>query len=201
MKLPEVLTIRREHFNRDLIGKVVVVFVFLGPILVPLLWLSGWPLFTTIAQVGWNFGRAICSDTVKSFTIGGEPMMICARCFGVGTGLLVTGLIYHYTPLIRPRVPNNRLYLATIIAVLFIPWLIDSGAQRLGLSESNVLLMFPTGFLGGVALVLAPLLFWPLEELEKLEDDQEMGLMEITEPLILSTVGVDSEIGELTTVR
>ncbi len=171
MKLPKALTIQREHFNRDLLGKVTVVFLFLGPILVPLLWLSGWPLFTTVAEIGWNVGRAICSHTSNSFTIGGEPMMVCARCFGVTAGLLFTGLAYHYTPFIRPLLPKNRLYLATTMALLFVPWLIDSGLQRLGLWETTLWLMFPTGFLGGVALVMAPHLIWPIRD----EDEDELA--------------------------
>jgi uncharacterized membrane protein len=160
----------KAYLNRDLIGKVIIIFIFTGPILVPVLWLSGFPLFTAIADFGWEFGKAICSHTINSFTIAGLPMMICARCFGVASGLLLTGLIYHYSGLIRPRLPKNRLYLATIIALLFIPWLIDSGLQRLGLWETDLWLMFPTGFLGGAALVLAPLIFWP--QAKDFEDEE-----------------------------
>lgn len=162
------------HINRDLIGKVVIVFIFTGPILVPVVWLTKFPILTDIAQAGWDFGRAICSHTIKSFTILGLPLMVCARCFGVATGLLITGLVYHYTPLIRPRLPKNRIYIATIIALLFIPWMIDSGAQRLNWWETDLWLMFPTGFLGGAALILAPLIFWPQDGetvLDELEDD------------------------------
>jgi uncharacterized membrane protein len=182
MKLPEALTIRREHFNRALLGKALIIFLFLGPILVPILWLNGWPLFTTVAEIGWNIGKGICSHTSNSFTIGGEPMMVCARCFGVTTGLLFTGLAYHYTPFIRPRLPKNRLYLATTIALFFVPWLIDSGLQRLGLWETTVWLMFPTGFLGGAALVLVPPLLWPIQPDEDNEldvDDNENEIIEI----------------------
>ncbi len=162
---PRALTIRREDFNRALLAKVICVFVFLGPILVPLLWLSGVPLFQSIASFGWDFGRGICSYTVKSFQIGGLNMMVCSRCFGVACGLLTTGLLYHYSPWVRPLIPRRKLYLACLIACLFIPWLIDSGIERLELWNwhTDNWLMFPTGFLGGVALVLAPLLFWPDE--------------------------------------
>lgn len=162
---PRALTIRREDFNLALLGKVICIFLFLGPILVPILWLSGVPLFQNIAAFGWDFGRSFCSYTVKSFEIGGMPMMVCSRCFGVATGILVTGLLYFYTPLIRPRLPKRRLYLAAWLAALFVPWLIDSGIQRLELWnwQTDYWLMYPTGFLGGVAISLAPLLFWPRE--------------------------------------
>lgn len=153
----------KQFINRDLLGKVVIIFIFTGPILVPIIWLTGFPIFTAIADFGWAFGKAICSHTEKSFMIAGLPMMICARCFGVASGLLLTGLTYHYSDLIRPRLPKNRLYLATIIALLFIPWILDSGLQRLGLWQTDLWLMFPTGFLGGSALILAPLIFWPQE--------------------------------------
>jgi uncharacterized membrane protein len=163
----------KPYLNRDLIGKVIIVFIFTGPILVPVLWLSGFPIFTAIADFGWELGKAICSHTAKSFTIAGLPMMICARCFGVAGGLLLTGLAYHYSGLIRPRLPKNRLYLATVIVLLFIPWLIDSGLQRLGWWETDMWLMFPTGFLGGSALVLAPLIFWPNEADIEIEAEAE----------------------------
>ncbi len=167
-KWPRALTIRREDFNLALLGKVICVFVFLGPILVPLLWLSGVPLFQNIAAFGWDFGRSFCTYTVKSFEIGGLPMMVCSRCFGVASGILATGLLYLYTPLLRTRLPQRRLYLAVLIAALFIPWLLDSGVQRLELWnwQTDYWLMYPTGFLGGIAVTLAPLLFWPREIVE-----------------------------------
>lgn len=164
--LPRALTIRKGDFNLALLGKVICVFIFLGPILVPLLWLSHVPLFEAIASFGWSFGRSICSYTVKSFTIGGLPMMVCARCFGVATGLLLTGLTYFYTPLLKNHLPQRHLYLATLIAALFIPWLIDSGLERLHLWVTDYWLMLPTGMLGGVAIALVPLLFWPKSEAE-----------------------------------
>lgn len=167
LRLPRALSIRREDFNRDLIGKVIVVFVSLGPILVPILWLSGVPIFQGIASFGWDFGRAICSYTVKSLQIGGLNMMVCTRCFGVATGLLAMGLLYHYSPWVRPRLPRKRLYVGVMIGLLFVPWLIDSGLERLELWRTDHWLMFPTGFMGGMALVLAPLLFSPLEEPEE----------------------------------
>ncbi len=172
-KLPESLTVRKSDLNIDLIGKVACVFVFLGPILVPLLWLSGVPLFTSIAEFGWAFGRSFCTYTVKSFTIAGVPLMVCARCTGVAFGLITMGLLYHYTPFIKPLIPQKRLHLAVLIAALFVPWLIDSSLERLGLWITDYWLMFPTGFLGGVTLVLAPLLFSPLHQSEEDEDELE----------------------------
>lgn len=161
---PRVLSLQYEDFNRQLLGKVIVVFVFLGPILVPLLWLSGVPFLQSIATFGWEFGRSICSYTVKSFEIGGELMMVCTRCFGVGCGLLTTGLLFFYTDVLRPRLPQRRLFLAGLLALLFVPWLADSALERLGLWRTDYWLMLPTGFLGGIAIALAPLLFWPEEE-------------------------------------
>src|SRR4028118_755947 len=84
---PRALSIRREDFTLALLGKVIVIFVFLGPIIVPVLWLSGWPIFQNIALFGWDFGRSFCTYTVKSLQIGGLDMMVCSRCFGVACGL------------------------------------------------------------------------------------------------------------------
>ncbi len=159
--LPRALTIRRSDFSLHLLGKVIVVFVFLGPILVPLLWLTNIPFFQGIARFGWSFGASFCTYTAKSFVIGGSPMMVCARCFGAACGILLTGLTYFYTPWLQKYLPKRKLYLAAFLAALFIPWLLDSGLERLHLWLTDYWLMVPTGMLGGAAVTLAPLLFWP----------------------------------------
>jgi uncharacterized membrane protein len=146
MNWPRGLTVRKSYLNLDLIGKVACVFIFLGPILVPVLWLSGVPLFQSIASFGWDFGRSFCTYTAKSFTIGGVPLMVCARCTGVAFGLITMGLLYHFTPFIKPLIPKRRLHLAALIAALFLPWLIDSGLEKMGLWITDYWLMFPTGF-------------------------------------------------------
>lgn len=99
-------------------------------------------------------------------------MMVCARCFGVACGLLFTGGLYFYTPFIKRHLPQRRLYLAVLIATLFVPWLIDSGLERLHLWVTNYWLMVSTGMLGGAALVLSPLVFWP-------RDDEDSELAQI----------------------
>lgn len=166
---PRALSVSWEDFNLALVGKVLVIFIFLGTILTPLFWLSGIPVLQNIAQFGWQVGRAICSYTDHSLGISGEPLMVCTRCFGVGVGLLTAGLVYFYTPLIKNHLPKSRLLLAVILASLFIPWLVDSWFEWQGLWQTNNYLMLPTGFLGGVAVVLAPLIFWPRPEPEEEE--------------------------------
>ncbi len=164
MNLAEAFKIRKKDFNLTLLAKVIIVFVFLGPILTPLLWLSNWPVFMAIGKFGWEFGKSFCTYTDKSFTLGGLPLMVCARCTGVAFGLITCGLLYHYTPLIKNHLPQKRLYLAGLIATLFIPWIIDSGLEQLELWKTDYWLLFPTGFLGGLAIILAPLLFLPAPE-------------------------------------
>ena len=164
---PRALSVRWEDFNLALLGKTAVIFIFLGTILTPLFWLSGIPVLQNIAAFGWDVGQAICSYTDHSLGISGEPLMVCTRCFGVGVGLLTAGLVYFYTPLVKNHLPKSRLYFAAILASLFVPWLIDSGLERLGLWQTNNYLMLPTGFLGGVAVALAPLIFWPRPEPEE----------------------------------
>ena len=160
---PRALTIRRADFNRGLLIKVACVFIFIGPLLVPMLWLSGLAPFQAIAEFSWAAGRGFCSYTVKSFEIGGVPMMVCSRCAGAAAGIMTAGLLFQYTDWLKPRLPRRKLHLAVLIAALFVPWLIDSGVERLQLWNwhTDHWLMVPTGFLGGVAVVLAPLLFWP----------------------------------------
>lgn len=168
---PRALTIRREDFSLAFLGKVICVFLFLGPSLVPILWLSGWWIFPDIARFGWDFGKGFCTYTVKSLEIGGVPMMVCTRCFGAACGILTMGLLYLYTPWIRSRLPQRRLYLAALLAAMFIPWLIDSGFERLTAWRTDHWLMLPTGFLGGMAVVLVPLLFWPRPTPNRLEEE------------------------------
>jgi uncharacterized membrane protein len=186
-KLPRALTIRKSDFNIDLIGKVIVVFIFLGPILVPLLWLSGLPVLTDIARFGWEFGRSICSYTQKSFTLGGLPLMVCARCTGVAFGLITMGLLYHYSPWIKPYLPKRRLHVAVLVALLFVPWITDSALERLELWRTDYWLLFPTGFLGGLALVIAPLAFSPLEteeDAEAFETEEDDSLSPLVRNLL-----------------
>ena len=81
----------------------------------------------------------------RSYFIFGHKMGVCARCFGIYTGVLFGMLIY---PLVR-RLDNfktpNRWYL--ILAL--IPIGIDGTTQLLGLRESFNELRFITGFIGG----------------------------------------------------
>ncbi len=158
---PRALSVRKEDFTLALLGKVFVTFIFIGTILTPIFWLSGIPILQNIAAFGWDVGRAICSYTDHSLEIAGLPLMVCTRCFGVGCGLLTAAYLFFYTPLIKEHLPQRRLYLAVGLAALFVPWLLDSGLERLGLWQTNHLLMLPTGFLGGFAVALAPLIFWP----------------------------------------
>lgn len=164
---PRALSVRKEDFTLGLAGKAVVTFLFIGIILTPIFGLSGVPVFENIAAFGWEVGRAICSYTDQSLTIAGMPLMVCTRCFGVGSGLLTAAYLYFYTPVIKAHLPHNRLYLAAGLAAMFVPWLVDSGLERLGLWITNHLLMYPTGFLGGFAVALAPLIFWPRPEPEE----------------------------------
>jgi len=188
--IPRASSIVKSDFNLSLLGKVICVFVFLGPILVPLLWLSGWPLFMSIAEGGWAFGRSFCTYTVKSFMLGGVPLMVCARCTGVAFGLLTSGLLYHYTSLFKAHRPAKRLHVAAIIAALFVPWLLDSSLQRLELWLTDYWLMFPTGFLGGVALIIAPWLFLPDPHDYDDEPEQYQDTAETLVPTQVASVGV-----------
>jgi uncharacterized membrane protein len=170
-KLPRALSVRRKDFNLDLLGKFLIIFIFTGPILVPIFWLTGDAYYQNIAAVAWEFGRSFCTYTAKSFEIGGVPMMVCARCFGVASGLLVMGLLYHYTGWLKLRLPRRRLYTAALIGLMFVPWLIDSGLERLELWVTDYWLMYPTGMLAGASLVLVPLLAFPLAPADKLDAD------------------------------
>src|SRR3954454_24398172 len=100
------LSVRKEDLTLGLAAKALVTFLFIGIILTPIFALSGVPIFQNIAAFGWDVGRAICSYTDQSLTIAGMPLMVCTRCFGVGTGLLTAAYLYFYTPVIKAHLPQ-----------------------------------------------------------------------------------------------
>ena len=81
----------------------------------------------------------------RSFYIFNHKMTVCARCFGIYTGILFGMLIYPIVWGLNNFKTPNRWYL--ILAL--IPMGIDGTTQLIGLRESFNELRFITGFLGG----------------------------------------------------
>ncbi|HIP16777.1 MAG TPA: DUF2085 domain-containing protein [Methanothermococcus okinawensis] len=81
----------------------------------------------------------------RSYYIFNHKMAVCARCFGIYTGILFGMLIYPIVWGLNNFKTPNRWYL--ILAL--IPMGIDGTTQLIGLRESFNELRFITGFLGG----------------------------------------------------
>ena len=157
--LSHVAEARREWGDRVGWGKALALFLCSGVVLVPVMYVMDVGATRALALWCWGVGRAVCSYTDMSFDLAGYPMMVCGRCFGGTLGFVAAAFLY--APLIRPRVPYRRLYRAALLGLLALPWLLDSGFERLHLHTTTLWLLVPTGFLGGLALALAPLIFWP----------------------------------------
>ena len=82
----------------------------------------------------------------RSYYILNHKMGVCARCFGIYTGILLGMLIYPFVKRLDNFKTPNKWYL--IMAL--IPMGIDGTTQLIGLRESFNELRFVTGFIGGI---------------------------------------------------
>ena len=84
----------------------------------------------------------------RSFSLFGQPLAVCARCFGIYAGFLAGAAAY---PLIRgfsrPRLPDTRIFLA-----LSAPIAIDAAAHLLRIWSLGQGPRFVTGLAWGTIL-------------------------------------------------
>ncbi|MCQ6253820.1 DUF2085 domain-containing protein [Methanocaldococcus sp.] len=85
----------------------------------------------------------------RSFFIFGDKMAVCARCFGIYTGILLGIFIYPFIKNLNDFKVPNKIYL--IIALT--PMAIDGTTQLIGLRESFNELRFITGFIAGFVVI------------------------------------------------
>ncbi len=84
----------------------------------------------------------------RSFQIKGNCFPVCSRC----TGFYISIIMYI---IIAMLIPINYTIKTTIIAILLlIPCAIDGLTQLIGLRESNNILRFITGLMGGIGLMI-----------------------------------------------
>ncbi|WP_423793013.1 DUF2085 domain-containing protein [Methanocaldococcus indicus] len=85
----------------------------------------------------------------RSFFIFGHKMAVCARCFGIYTGVLFSSIVY---PIVKRlddfNIPDKKYLILSLL-----PMAIDGGTQLIGLRESFNILRFITGFLAGSVVV------------------------------------------------
>ena len=81
----------------------------------------------------------------RSYFIFGYKMAVCARCFGIYTGMLIGTIIYPFIKKLSDfKIPNIKYYIISLI-----PMAIDGTTQLIGLRESFNELRFITGFIAG----------------------------------------------------
>ena len=103
-----------------------------------------------------NYINLICHrKPERSFFIKGHQFPVCARCTGFYMALTLYFIFAYYSYV-------NYSFLLILMAIsCLIPTVIDGFAQLLGLHESNNLLRFITGFMGGLGLgIIAKAIKW-----------------------------------------
>ena len=85
----------------------------------------------------------------RSFFIFNHKMAVCARCFGIYTGIFLALLIYPLVKKLDDFKTPNKIYLILSLT----PMAIDGITQYIGLRESFNTLRFLTGFLAGFVIV------------------------------------------------
>ena len=84
----------------------------------------------------------------RSFRLFGQPLAVCARCFGIYAGFLAGTAAYpRIRGFSRPRLPDTRLFLA-----LSAPMAIDAAANILRIWTLGNFPRFLTGFAWGTIL-------------------------------------------------
>ncbi|MBW9221625.1 DUF2085 domain-containing protein [Methanothermococcus sp. SCGC AD-155-C09] len=112
--------------------------IFLAPYLYDIDELSSLFIYSIYSQICHQMPE-------RSYYIFNHKMAVCARCFGIYTGILFGMIIYPFIKRLNNFKTPNRWYL--ILAL--IPMGIDGTTQLIGLRESFNELRFITGFLGG----------------------------------------------------
>lgn len=121
--------------------------IFLAPILAFLA--ERCPIAGFFSDIIYDSLHRICHQRAdRSFSLFGHKLGVCARCFGIHTGIFLATLLYPFIRSLEAReTPSKHLLIASMI-----PMAIDGGTQLIGLRESFNELRFATGFLFGFTL-------------------------------------------------
>lgn len=101
-------------------------------------------------QVVYQIFAPVCHQIpARSFQMGGIPVALCHRCFGVFSGLVLTAAAFWvFTPFDAVLMRRSRLLILTALAIVGIDWTLDV----LGLWTNTPLSRTATGLaFGGVA--------------------------------------------------
>lgn len=84
----------------------------------------------------------------RSFFIKGHQFPVCARCTGFYTTIILYTIYAYYVPIVYT--PEYILF----GFLLCVPTILDGMTQFLEFRESNNILRFLTGILGGIGLMI-----------------------------------------------
>jgi uncharacterized membrane protein len=81
---------------QSLLADVVLLGLVSGPLAAPFLRASGLFPLTTIADIIYTMGEAVCPQPDMGIAlVGPYPMAVCMRCYGTVAGLVVMRWLYH----------------------------------------------------------------------------------------------------------
>ncbi len=104
--------------------------------------------------------KYICHQkTERCLKLLGKPMPICSRCFGVYSGILMGMILL----LLVFDIKVSKIQAISFLIILNVPLVIDGITQHFSFRESNNLLRFITGLIGGVGSSFA--LFYILNKI------------------------------------
>jgi uncharacterized membrane protein len=136
----------RRRFIRVYIAVLAGILVWLGAVVAaPLLKNAGHPFFRRVYAC---FAPVCHQNPARSFLIGGSPLAVCARCFGIYAGFLAGMIAY---PFLR-GFDSIRPPGAVILIVLTFPLGIDGLANFLGVWNTPDALRFVIGAAWGSVL-------------------------------------------------
>jgi len=131
-----------------LFGISLLSFIACGAVVFPPLWIHYRNGSDILAAGGYFFFSGVCHQIpARCFHLWGEPMAVCARCFGVYSGFLLGSLAF---PLIR-RGPWGAFPAAWILGASLLPASADFGLAHLGVYDSGNVLRAVTGLIPGAA--------------------------------------------------
>ncbi len=110
---------------------------------------------SSLSTLAYQFFHPVCHQLQeRSFTLFGEKLAVCSRCFSIYFGFLFVVALYPFIRSIsNPRIPHRNCLLLALF-----PMLIDAGLEFLNLHDSTFVTRTMTGSLFGgvVSLYVLP---------------------------------------------
>jgi uncharacterized membrane protein len=139
-------------------SRKLAALTYAGVMILVLVWIAGFvsdPLIRAagggdsrlLSLIAHAYGRVCHQIEDRSFHIGGHPLAVCARCFGIYIGYLAGLIVY---PLSKPLAGTELPHRSWLIAAL-LPLAVDVAGGFLGIFENTLASRALTGLIAGVA--------------------------------------------------